>query len=193
MINSSHFILSRFQGFVLMSAGLLFAASTFFWKNGEYTSTGAAIMMFAMIAWIASFRILFDICRKSLPLYSELGFWIASWGALSGLSFAWVGAYAEMFGISHSRYIETFASFPIATGFLLFWSGPLFPVSVLIMGIIFGIRKLIPWHTAVLFSLGAILFPLSRIPRILWVAHVADLFLLLPLLYLGVQKFKNAH
>ncbi len=193
MINNKVFLLSRLQGFVLIAAGLLFAASTFFWKDGEYTSTGATIMMFAMLAWIATFRILFDTGRNSLPIYSELGFWIASWGALSGLSFAWVGAFSEMFGISHSKYIETFAGFPVATGFLLFWSGPLFPVSVLVMGIIFGIRKLIPWHTAVLFCLGGILFPLSRIPRILWVAHMADLFLLLPLLYLGVQKLRRGN
>ncbi|MFY1672495.1 hypothetical protein ACN27G_21415 [Plantactinospora sp. WMMB334] len=43
----------------------------------------------------------------------------------------------------------------------------------------------------VLLCLGALAFPLSRISREAAVAHVADLLLLLPFLYLGVRALRG--
>ncbi len=42
-----------------------------------------------------------------------------------------------------------------------------------------------------LLCLGAITFPLSRIPRIEMVAHIADILFLIPVVYLGIDFLGN--
>ena len=55
---SSH-LEKRVEGFCLIVAPVLFAASTFFWQNGEYGVEAAILIIFSMFFWIPAYRSLF--------------------------------------------------------------------------------------------------------------------------------------
>jgi hypothetical protein len=68
----------------------------------------------------------------------------------------------------------------------VFWlSGPAFPISILILGIMLSVKKAVPVWCGILLSLGGLLFPVSRILRIESVAHVVDLLMLIPAWYIA--------
>ncbi len=45
----------KVEGFCLIIAPLLFAASTFFWQNGEYGVEAATLIILSMFLWIPAF------------------------------------------------------------------------------------------------------------------------------------------
>ena len=93
----------------------------------------------------------------------------------------------EIFSISHQTYIDAFAKYPVSTGILLFWSGPLAPLSLVLIGILLLLTKKVKTWVAIMILLGGIAFPVSRISRNEWLAHTADMLLLIPLGYLSMQ------
>jgi len=74
---------------------------------------------------------------------------------------------------------------------LLFQSGPLAPLSLLVLGLVMFFTKVVDWKIAMLITLGAILFPLSRISRVDLISHIADVVQLIPMAVLGVELMKN--
>ena len=182
---------SRFLGSSMIMAPLVFGASTFFWKSGEYGITGGTILVLSMIFWIPAFIGLFKLLKDEMPSYASIGFLVATYGCISGVNFGMVGVFSEAFQISHDVYLSKAANQPLAFNLLLFWSGPLFPLSLLVLGINLLRKKVIPTWAGILICLGAIAFPLSRIPRIELVAHIADILLAIPLLYIGIQFLSN--
>jgi hypothetical protein len=50
-----------------------------------------------------------------------------------------------------------------------------------------GIRKITPWWISLLFCFGTVAFPVGRILRIEWIAHAADVLLLIPVIYIGAK------
>lgn len=176
-------------GYCLMIAPLLFGASTFFWKDGEYGVTGGTVLFLSMVFWIPALIGLFDLLKSAMPRYSSIGFLIALYGCVSGVGFAIVGIFLEAFDISHETYLSKASEHSLAFNLLLFWPGPLFPLSILVLGVNLLRRKILPGWIGILLCLGAIAFPLSRIPRIELIAHIADLLLLVPLVHIGKRYF----
>lgn len=188
---SENTLSSKLLGLSLIIAPLAFGASTFFWRNGEYGVTGGTILVLSMIFWIPAFIGLFELLKDKMPRYTSIGYLIAIYGCISGVNFGMVGVFSEVFSISHDTYLSVAAKHSFAFNLLLFWSGPLFPLSLLILGINLIRKKAIQVWTGVLICLGAIAFPVSRIPRIEFIAHFADLLLVTPLSYIGVQYILN--
>ena len=174
-------------GLSLIAAPLLQAISSFFWVNGEYGVTGGTILVFSMIFWIPALVAVFNLVKDRLPNYAAWGLLIAVYGFISGACFGFTGVYAEVFNISHERYIQEFAKYPVASNLLLFQAGPLAPLSLIVLGIVLLKIKAVDFWIASLIILGGIAFPLSRISRIEWVAHIADLLLLVPFSMLGMK------
>ena len=181
----------RLEGLSLIIAPVLFSLSSFYWVNGEYGVIGGTILMFSLIFWISAIHGLFGLIREKYPVYAYIGFLLAVYGCISGASFGLVGVFSEIFNISHDQYLADFANYPISTGLILFWSGPLFPLSLLVLGIVLMLNRSVHWFICLLICLGAIAFPLSRIPRIPWIAHLADLLLLIPMIYIGFGLIKT--
>lgn len=179
----------RLLGYCLIIAPILFGASTFLWKNGEYGVTGGTILALSLIFWIPALIGLFYLFKRTMPVYSSIGFLVALYGCTSAIGFAMVGIFLEAFGISHETYLSKAAEYPLAFNLLLFWPGPLFPLSILVLGVNLLRKKLAPAWVGILLCLAGIAFPLSRIPRIELVAHIADFLLLVPLVYIGVKYF----
>jgi hypothetical protein len=169
----------------LILAPLLLGISTFFWTHGEYGVAGGTVLAFSTVLWIGAFALLFGLLRREMPAYASLGFILAVYGCLGGANFGMVGVFSETFGISHREYLQGAAAHALGFNLLLFWPGPLFPLSLFVLGIQLGRKKVIPGWAAAMVCLGALAFPVSRIPRIDWIAHTADVLLAIPLCYLG--------
>ena len=170
----------RVEGFCLIMAPLLFAASTFFWQDGEYGVEAAILIIFSMFFWIPALTGLFSLVKNEMPLYAVWGLWIAVFGCISGVCFAFLGYLATIFNISHEEYLNLLSHYPVTSQILLFGSGPLFPLSILVLGINLMLKGSVPAWIGISFCGAAIAFPLSRIPRVEWVAHIADLAMLIP-------------
>jgi hypothetical protein len=168
-----------------LAAPALFGASTFFWTNGSYGITGGTLLALSMVFWILALSRVFGWLRAGLPVYSSAGSFFAVWGAVSGACFGLADVFTTAFGIPHLIYLKVISEHSLTFNLLLFWPGPLFPLSLLVLSIILMRRRLLPVWPGVMLALGAVLFPLSRIARTEGVAHLADGLLALPFWYMG--------
>jgi len=177
-------------GLSLIAAPLCFAASSFFWSHtGEYGVVGGTLLNLSMVPWVIAFVVLFGKLRQEMPVYASIGLVVAIYGCLAGANFGFVGVFNDAFEIPHKTYLETIMHYPFSAKLLLYWGGPLFPLSMLIVGIVLiRKKKIAPW-LGVLLCAGAIAFPLSRIPpRIENLAHAVDVLFAIPLIVMGCQE-----
>jgi len=168
-----------------IAAPLVFGASTFYWTNGSYGITGGTLLSLSTVAWVVAFNCLFGWFRERLPLYASAGLLFAVWGAISGACFGLADVFTTAFGIPHPVYLKVVSEHSLAFNLLLFWPGPLFPLSLLVLSILLIRHRLLPVLPGVMLAMGAVLFPLSRISRIEGLAHLADGLLALPFWYMG--------
>ncbi len=180
-------------GISLMVAPLLFALSTFFWQNGEYGTVGGSIMVLSTVFWIPAFTGLFTLLKAKMPYYAAFGWMVAIYGCVGGSNFGFEGLYNAVYGISNERSLQTYSLYPWSFNLTLFWPGPLFPLSLLVLGINLVRCKSVQWWVGVLMGAAAVIFPLSRIPRIALMAHLADAVLMIPLVYIGWGFLQQAH
>ncbi|HNP23673.1 MAG TPA: hypothetical protein PKM63_18530 [Panacibacter sp.] len=181
------------QGFSLIIAPCLFAASTFFWHNGEYNVPAATLLIVSLFFWIPALSGLFAYVKTRMPLYATLGLWVAVFGCISGVCFAFLGYLTTIFNIEHAAYLSALEKYPFSSQLLLFSTGPLFPLSILLLGIIMLFTKAIkPW-VAILLCVAAVAFPVSRISRNISIAHIADLLLMIPAIYVGLLRLQTAN
>lgn len=183
----------RLQAICLVLAPLTFTLSTFFWQNGEYTPEAATLIVVSMFLWIPALAGLFGKLKAHLPRYAVWGYWVAVWGCISGICFAMLGYLATVFAISHNSYLETLSRYSLSSQFLLFASGPIFPLSLLVLGINLLRTKNVTTAAGLLLCIGALAFPASRISRIEWVAHVADVLLLAACVMISTDLVRGQH
>lgn len=176
---------SRFGLICLVAGQTLHALSTFYWlDSGRHSVNGSVLIILAMVFWAAGFPALFD--RVKNRWYRSIGLLYAIYGCVGGIAFGFEGLYSAIFNVSEKMGVDAYALYPLQMNLVLFWAGPAFPLSLMILGIVFLVQHTRPWWVSALIIIGAILFPVSRILRIEMVAHVADLTLLLPLGILAV-------
>ncbi|HEX5150326.1 MAG TPA: hypothetical protein VFW07_02695 [Parafilimonas sp.] len=175
----------------LILASLLLGISTFYWQNGEYSVSAATLLILSLFFWVPAFQGLFGLFKNKYPRYATYGFLIALFGCVSGICFAFLGYLTSIFHINHQDYLEALSRYPFSSQLLLFASGPLFPLSIIVLGIMLATTKKIPLWQALLFSLAGILFPVSRITRMQLIAHGADLFFLITCIIIALRFFKR--
>jgi hypothetical protein len=191
---SPAFIHQKFSGVSMILAPIVFGASTFFWHKGEYGITGSTLIILATVFWVPAFYALFDLLKQMMPYYYNVGLVLAIYGCIAGGSgFGFLGYFSSVFQISHAGYLGALSHHPLSANLLLFWPGPLFPLSIIILGTQLIRKKRINTWVGVLFILSGICFPLSRIPRNEMLAHVADMLLALPMIYTGYQFLQKKH
>ena len=161
----------------LILAPSLLGFSTFFWQNGEYSVNAATLLILSLFFWIPALQGLFGLIKNAHPRYAACGFLIAVFGCMSGICFAFLGYLSTVFKIDHQEYLIALSRYPFSSQLSLFASGPLFPLSIIVLGIMLAITRTIPAWQSLLFSFAGVLFPISRIRRIQPIAHCADLFL----------------
>jgi hypothetical protein len=171
----------------LFLAPLLYTVSGFFWRDGgQYSVTCGTYVIVGSFFWIFALDGLFGLLKEKSPAYTVWGKAIAIFGcACGGISFGLQGMFAEMFNISHPAMLQAMAQHPVASNIVFWLSGPAFPISILILGIMLCVKKAVPVWCGILLSLGGLLFPISRILRIESVAHVVDALMLIPAWYIA--------
>ncbi|RYU97582.1 hypothetical protein [Emticicia agri] len=182
----------KFWAICLVTGQFMVILSSFFWKdNGRHSVNGSVMVFFSTLFLAMGMIGLFAILKSKMPVYSRLGFLYAMYGIFGGVGFAFEGIYSGTLNISDKIGLEAFKAFPTQMNLLLYWSGPAFPLSLLILGIVYIRTKVVKWWVGVLLSLGGITFPISRILRNEWLAHLNDMILFIPLCIIAYQ-FWNA-
>jgi hypothetical protein len=181
----------RVTGICLIIAPVLFALSTFFWSVGEYGVYGGAVLAVAMVFWIPAFIALFSLLRLRMPRYAAWALLPAWYGCVSGSLFGFQGVYSAALGIDNQMERVAYSQYPLSFNLTLFWPGPLFPISLLVLGVCLLWTRVVPVWAAALLCLSGVAFPVSRIQRIEWVAHVSDALLLIPTVYLAWQILRR--
>jgi hypothetical protein len=183
----------NFQLACLILGQLLFSCSTFFWtESGTYSVNSATFMFLSMVFWALGFVGLFGQLSSQLPIYSRIGLLYALYGAFGGAAFAMEGLFIEVFGLSEKAGVEASESFPLALNLIMYQSGPAFPLSLLILGIVLAYKKKVNWVSGLLLSSSGLAFPLGRILRKIEVAHLTDFLLLVAVLWISLQLRKRA-
>lgn len=114
-------------------------------------------------------------------------------GAFSGALFGGRDFFEAAFAVPREVALARFAEHPVESGVLLFWSGPLFPLSLLMLGGMLLRGRAAPRWVGVLVCVGAVAFPASRITREAAVAHLVDVLLVVPFLYLGWRYWRGGY
>lgn len=181
----------RMYACCLFLAPLLQTISGFFWKNNEYGATGGTLLVLSTVFWIPGLIVLFNLVKDKMPNYAAWGLLISIAGFISGANFGFLGVMADVFNISHEQYLTAFKEYPVSSNILLFQSGPLAPLSLVVLGIVLLTTKSIKPYLAVLIIAGGASFPIGRILRNEWITHLSDLLLLVPLFMLGIRLLKK--
>ena len=174
-------------GACLVIAPAIQALSTFFWDGGtrQGLTTGALIVI-ATVCWITGLVAVFRLIEPRVPRYAAIGLPAAIYGCVGGVAFGVQGMQEELFDVSHADTVRLLDQHPLAAAAGFWISGPFFPLSLFVLGLVLARIRAVPVATGLLVSLGAVAFPLSRVPRAVLIAHLTDLLLLLPFVHIGV-------
>lgn len=158
---------------------LLTLISSFLWNdNGRHSVDASTLIVLSMVFWAAGFGGLFKLFEDNTPWYAKLGFVYAIYGCIGGVAFGMEGIFSIIFHDGDKIGVEAQRLFPTQLNLVLFWAGPAFPLSLIIMGIMMLVKKVTsPW-VGIMFIIAGIGFPVSRILRIEWIAVVDDVMLL---------------
>lgn len=172
-------------GVCLIVAPAVQALSTFFWDGHRQGVTTGALIVIATVCWITGVVAVFRLIEQRVPRYAAIGLPLAIYACVGGVSFGVQGMNEELFNVSHAEAVRLLNEHPLAA-FVAFWTaGPLFPAGMFVLGLVLARIRAVPVATGLLISAGAIMFPLSRIPRETLIAHLADLVLLAAFAHLG--------
>jgi hypothetical protein len=158
----------------------------FFWEDGRQGITAGTLVVLSTGCWLIGLIKLYERLRDTVPRFVAIALPVAVFGAVGGIAFGIQSIHEGLFDVSHATAIERLNEHPFAAN--LYWiAGPLFPLTLFALGLVLAKVRAAPVAIGLLISLGAIAFPLSRITRDASIAHLADVLLLLPFLYLGVR------
>ena len=175
----------RLWGLSLIIAPTLSAFGTFFMQDGDYGVTGGTLGVLASLLWVPALIGLFALVKAEKPVYAAVGLLLAIYGVIGGINFSFEGFYAAALGLSHERSVEAFANYPLQTNLLLWLPGPLLYLSLLVLAVVLTRNHLVPRWVGLLLGVSAIIYPASRIPRVELFVHLADVLLLIPMVYVG--------
>ncbi|GIG87887.1 hypothetical protein [Plantactinospora endophytica] len=176
--------------FLILGPALNLAAG-FFWLDDTQGATSGALTALGIACWLIGLLALNEQLRPRAPRYAAIALPLTVFGATGGLAFSIQSIHEEMFGISHATAVERLNEFPLAANALYWTCGPLFPLVLVALGVTLLRLRAAPVAIGVLVVLGGLAFPVSRITREASIAHVADLLLLLPFLYLGIRSLRQ--
>jgi hypothetical protein len=172
----------KLYALALIVAPLLLALSTFFWQGDSVHYTGGIIQVYSFVFWIPAFLGLLSLLRPTMPAFSVWGILLIAYVSIAGNNFGMEGIYLAAFewvGADAAQVAAVEGAMPVGGLLVLFIPGSLYPLTLLLLGFLLWRNRAVPPLLALLLCLGAIAFPLSRIPRIELLAHLADVLLLI--------------
>lgn len=188
MTNYSH---PRFFGAAIVAAPvLLFASTIIYVVSGEGMNVGeaaGAIQVWAMIAFAIAFVFLARLLEPTSPRAATVLTVLGLVGAAGGVGYGIDSIQAAIFGGGSIQETNS-AVAPIA----LQLPGVLFPASLVSLGVMLARRRCVARWMGITLAVGAVLFPMSRIPDIEGLAVLSDVLLLVALIPLGWRIVRSA-
>lgn len=172
----------KLYALALIMAPLLLALSTFFWEGAHLTTTGGTIQVYSYVFWIPAFLGLLSLLRPTMPTFSVWAILLISWVSIAGNNFGLQGVYTDSMistGAGEAQVAAVEEAMGLASLWVFYVPGVLYPLTLLLLGFLLWRAKAVPAYLALMLCAGAIAFPISRIPRIEMIAHLADLLLLI--------------
>ena len=163
----------------------------FFWESDRQGVTAGTLVALSCACWLIGLIGLYDRLRNTAPRYVAVALPATVFATVGGVAFGVQSIHEGLFDASHATTIELLNAHPFAAWTLYWIGGPLFPLVLFGLGLALARLRAAPLPVGVLLCLGAIAFPLSRVTREASIAHVADLLLLLPFLYLGLRALRG--
>ncbi|NUT37117.1 MAG: hypothetical protein HOV79_29010 [Hamadaea sp.] len=187
MVEKSFFA-DRLPSVVCLLAGpVLFTIADLFWVgDAEYSLVAGTLLVLGSVAWIVGFAGIAAVIRPHAPRIAGWGMVLATYGAVcGGAAFGLQGVFNEMYGVSHSQALDSLSQHPVVA-YVIFWAGgPAFPLTLVLLAIYLLASRRAPVWVGSLLAVGALLFPVARIPRIELVAIAVDVLMLIPTVYLA--------
>lgn len=176
--------------FIILGPALNLCAG-FFWKGDGPDPTGATLATVGLAFWLIGLIELYQRLRPRAPRYVAVVLPLTVLGVTGGVAFNVQALHEVIFGVSHAKAVDLLNAYPLPAHVLYWLCGPLFPVSLALLGVLLYRLRAVPVPVAALVLLGGVLFPLSRITREAVLIHAADLLLLLPFLYIGLRLLRT--
>jgi hypothetical protein len=162
----------------LVLGPLVLAASTFFWVDGRYGVTGGLLVALASTAWAYGLLGAWERLHPRLPAAATAGLALTLLGTFGGITFGLQGFFEGAFGISTAESLAAVNQHPVAAWLALWGAGPLFPLSLVLLGAALLWTRLVPRPLAATLLVAGVAFPLSRVGRVDLAAHAVDVLLL---------------
>jgi hypothetical protein len=162
----------------LVLGPLVLAASTFFWVDGRYGVTGGVLVALSSTAWAYGLIGAWERLHPRLPAAAAAGLVLTLVGTFGGIAFGLQGFFEGAFGLSAAESLAAVDQHPVAAWLALWGAGPLFPLSLILLGAALLWTRLVPRPLAATLLVAGVAFPLSRVGRVDLVAHAVDALLL---------------
>lgn len=176
----------------LQFAPLLLFFSQFFWNNGVLNIQSGWLQVLAFTFWIPAFQGMFELLKSKMPAYAAIGFLIAIYACIGGNNFGVDGIYGEAAGVFDVEAKNALhEKLGVGAIVALYLPGLLFPLSLLVLGFLLYRTKTVESWLAILLMVGAIGFPLSRIPREPLLAHADNFILVLSHSLIAMRHFRK--
>ncbi len=176
----------------LVLGPLLLAASTIFWEDGRYGVTGGVLVALSGIAWVYGLIGIWERLHPRLPVTATLGLVLTLLGTFGGIAFGLQGFFEDAFGLSAAESLAAVGEHPVASWLVLWGPGPLFPMSLMLLGAALLWTRLVPSSLAVALLVAGAAFPLSRIMRVDLAAHAVDALLLAGSTWLAARLMRDS-
>ncbi len=171
-------VIARLQTLGLVVGPALFALSPLFWVDGHYGIVGGMLIAVATVPWVYGLVGEYGRLRPLYPRVAGLWLLLVLLGMFGTIAFGLQGFFEGVFGVADQAALDAFASYPPWGAAVLLVSGPLFPLALLVLGVMQWRARLSPRWAAGLLCAAAALFPLARLARLDLVAFAADLLML---------------
>lgn len=192
MLDSPYLFVRVLVRLCLVVGPLMFAASTFFWEEtGRYNVTSGTLLALSLPVWAFGIVALFERMRPGLPRFSAAAILLTVVAVVGGASFGYQGFFEAAYSIDEATALAELAKYPTASGLMLWWIGPLFPATLFVLGAAELRTRQLPVPVALLICAAAILFPLSRVPRVEWIAHLVDVLLVVPFVFAALLSLRG--
>jgi hypothetical protein len=183
----------RLYGLCLIAAPLLMAASTLSWRDDSLGLRGGVLVVYGFTCWIGVFLALASRLLPRMPRFALTAVPVAILGCVAGTNFGVEGVVEGSLGIADltkAMLTDANGAEHAAVTLAFFLPGLLFPLMLLVYAAALLRERLLPTWCGVLIALGALTFPISRIPRIQELALLSDTLLLVPLVWLSSRYLR---
>lgn len=185
-------VVQRSQAVALFLGPIIFAASPFFWVDGHYSVNGGMLIALSMVPWVFGFIGEYERLRERVPIAARLWLLLLLIGMFGSIAFGLQGFFEGVFGLQDRAALARFADYPPQSLLVLWLPGPVFPLSLVVFGLLVWRTRMSPWWVAALICLAGIAFPLGRVLRLEWVAYVVDLLVIVAFAQLAWRAWQRS-